>query len=152
MAAAELAPICLGPLSYNTPKLPEGLEQFARALKAAAGKDMHDFVCPEYLLPEYCAIRDGSPRQREFRANVKEAARTLQWLRNTQWQGSLLAALRKGMRIRDDTAAAKALTMRWVVLGASYVAAARNAVVAYEKWYETIVPETAAPHCGVWLV
>jgi hypothetical protein len=140
-----LAPICLGPLSYNTPKLPEGLEAFARALRAAAGKDLHDFVCPEYLLPEYRAIRDGSPRQREFRANVKEAARTLQWLRTTQWRGSLLAALRKGTRIRDDTAAAKALTMRWVVLGASYVAAARNAVVAYERWYKTIVPETDDP-------
>ena len=49
------------------------------------------------------------------------------------------------MRIRDDTAAAKALTLRWVVLGASYVAAARNAVVAYEKWYGTIVPETDDP-------
>ena len=143
VAAGKLAPIRLGVVSCLPPAIPEDLAGFARDLTTAAGSDMHSFSCPEYLLAEYRAIPEGSPRQLEFRANVKEAARTLGWLRNTQWEGSLLAALREGMRIRDDAAAAKALTMRWVVLGSSYVAAARNAVVAYEKWYETIVPETA---------
>ena len=71
----KLAPICLGPLSCTPPGLPADLAGFARALTAAAGRDMHDFVRPEYLIPEYRAIAEGSPRQREFRANVKEAAR-----------------------------------------------------------------------------
>ena len=117
---------------------------FGRACRRRKDSAAPPFQCPEFLQSEYVGIRKGGLDDQRFQASVREALRTAHWFEHQQGSAfggpTLFPAVCETSRLGPPKVL-EVLIVRWVVLGAGYVAGARNAIVAYERWFQSVRDE-----------